>query len=75
MAQHTINVSNEKAQDMVDCFGEGYQETIDGEENTQTKVEFAKEKLNEFISNRVRKWKRQKQTEALAAYDPEITVT
>ena len=72
MAQVTFTIPNSKIQYFIDCFGEQYAEevangNIDG--SVVSQADFAKIQAFQFLSNRVRKWKRYQDEKSIADID------
>jgi hypothetical protein len=55
MAQLIFNIPDERMQELVDAWALGYQPTINGSPNPQTKQQYAKEQIRLVIASRVTK--------------------
>ena len=59
MAELKVTIPNDKLQDVIDafCFNYKYQDIIDELPNPQTKAQFAKAKLIEFVKDNFKAYK------------------
>jgi hypothetical protein len=73
MAQITLTIPNAVLQDVLDALAEGYQPVLpDGSDNPQTRVQFAKEQIRVFITQKTITYLKSKQTPPA---DPGITIS
>lgn len=56
MAQITFTIPDAKMPTVIDAWSEGYQDTIDGQPNPQTKQQFAKQQMAAMIKVKVRQY-------------------
>jgi len=54
MANLTFQIPDSRMQDLIDAWGQGWPETVDGAPNPQTKAQFAKEQIRRMIVRRVK---------------------
>ncbi len=56
MPQLTLNLSAQHLARLLDCFGDGWQATVNGAPNPETKPQFAKRRLREQLAATVQNY-------------------
>lgn len=73
MATFTLTIPNNKLQDTIDAWSEGYQSTLpDGSPNPQTRAQYAREQIRQAVNNHVYQYLIRQQT---PPEDPGITIS
>ena len=73
MATFTLTIPNDKLQDTLDAWSEGYSATLPGGgANPQTRTQFAKEQIRQAVNNHVYQYLIRQQT---PPGDPGITIS
>jgi hypothetical protein len=69
----TFTVSVAQGTEITNCFGAGYQDTIDGQPNPETKTQYARKQIIVLLKENVLLYRRREAAALAVTTDPDIT--